>query len=231
MVGIALGLFLQLTGVNALNMFSTRIFTKINANMKEPAFKANFATELIGYSFCAASALSLVIMQRFSRKQVYVVGQSVVVLFLAGVVGSIHFEQGVLCLICILGVVITAMSTINPAHWVYVPEILNDRQFSFVCTIHYMAGILLSIGTEPLVKYLHPEGAFTVFLSISALAILFITLCFKDTQGLTDMEKKQLYSPCSWNLPHQAISSDSSSTEIDLETQSADLSSDTIHAL
>ena len=56
-----------------------------------------------------------------------------------------------------------------------------------------------------------------MFGTISALAIVFIAVCMKDTHGLTDVEKKQLYFP---KDDSNKTRSDSLSAESELETGS-----------
>lgn len=120
-------------------------------------------------------------------------GYFLITLFLAGVIASIHLDHALMCLLSILGTVATAMTTLNPVTWVYMPEVLNDKQFSFACTVHYLGGMLLSTTTEPLVTYLEPAGAFAVFGGISAAMLLFVVLFVRETSGLSDIEKKNLY--------------------------------------
>ena len=125
----------------------------MNTNMANPEFTASYATYLIGVTFFLSALLSLVLVQRLQRKTLLVGGYSCISLSVSWFIYSIHIDNALMCLISILCSVVIAMSALNPVTWVYMPEVLNDKQFSFVCTLHYVAGILLTVTTEPLVDY------------------------------------------------------------------------------
>ena len=82
-----------------------------------------------------------------------------------------------------------------PVHWIYIPEILNDAQFGAVVTTHYLNGIYISLCTEYFIEYLRPEGTFLMFATITTLGGVFMAMFVKETQGLSDKEKKSLYYP------------------------------------
>ena len=76
--------------------------------------------------------------------------------------------------------------TIGGLLWIYVPEILEDKQLGFVSSFHYLNGVVISIISEPMFKYLRPEGTFMVFSIITFLVFIFILIFVKETKGLTD---------------------------------------------
>ena len=75
----------------------------------------------------------------------------------------------------------------------YLTEILNDAQFSLAMIASYLGGIEISLVSEYMMKYLKPEGTFLVFSGITFLSIFFYGFVVKETKGLTDVQKKQLY--------------------------------------
>eukprot|EP00356_Strombidium_inclinatum_P010695 CAMPEP_0170485480 /NCGR_PEP_ID=MMETSP0208-20121228/4748_1 /TAXON_ID=197538 /ORGANISM="Strombidium inclinatum, Strain S3" /LENGTH=168 /DNA_ID=CAMNT_0010759157 /DNA_START=1185 /DNA_END=1691 /DNA_ORIENTATION=+ len=83
---------------------------------------------------------------------------------------------------------------IAPTHWIYVPEILTDAQFGFVATIHYLNGVELSLATEYMVNAFNPEGDILFHCLVTFAGIFFVYFVVKETTGLTDRQKKQLYS-------------------------------------
>jgi len=97
------------------------------------------------------------------------------------------------------------MATINTTiqvflagvHWVYIPEITNDTQFGFVTTIHYSAAVLISGTVEYQIEFMTVAGTFMYFAGINFLGFLFLSKYVKETQGLTDKQKKRLYIPSS----------------------------------
>lgn len=61
--------------------------------------------------------------------------------------------------------------------------------------LHYSASGIVAAIVEPLVGLTGAAGLYYVLGSLSLAACLFVTFCFKETMGLTDKEKKELYYP------------------------------------
>ena len=80
-------------------------------------------------------------------------------------------------------------------HWVYIPEITNDTQFGFAATIHYSTAVWLSATMEYQMKFMSAAGTFLYFAAINFAAFFFMVRYVKETQGLTDKQKKRLYIP------------------------------------
>lgn len=104
-----------------------------------------------------------------------------------------------------------AALAVAPVYWVVVSEITSDRQFAAACAFHYANGILLSVDTEYLIKYMGPDGMFLVYAGATFGATLFYIFVLKETQGLTDREKKELYLP-------NGLASEKDYKDVDLET-------------
>ena len=108
---------------------------------------------------------------------------------------SIEYEQGYLSIITMLLVVVIIQIFLGGTHWVYIPEVLNDAQFGFVLTFHYSNAILISLTLEYMIKYLGVQGTFLYFSFINFLGFCFIWAFLRETKGLSDKEKKELYIP------------------------------------
>jgi hypothetical protein len=83
----------------------------------------------------------------------------------------------------------------HAVHWIYLPEVLNDTQFGFIATMHYIGGMEVAIVTEFMVKWWKAEGTFLFLSLITFVGSTFFIFIVKETSGLTDKEKKQLYWP------------------------------------
>ena len=81
------------------------------------------------------------------------------------------------------------------AHWVYVTEILSDIQFGFVSTVHYLNGVEVSVATEYMLNSWLPQGTFLFYGIITLIGFFTVFLFVKETKGLSDTQKKQLYLP------------------------------------
>ena len=111
----------------------------------------------------------------------------------------------------------------------YLPEFLTDQQFGFVSTFHYSNGILLALTTEYMVDSLGPAGTFLLFTFITGFGFVFILFNVKETQNLTDRQKKQLYRP---KGPQLSIGggkiTDEQSVEIELDESAPSQKYDTV---
>jgi len=58
-----------------------------------------------------------------------------------------------------------------------------------------MNGVELSLATEYMIEYMKPEGTFLFYSIIAFLGLFFVIYVLKETQGLTDKQKKELYLP------------------------------------
>ena len=82
------------------------------------------------------------------------------------------------------------MGILGACMHIYVPEICNDTQCGFAFTMHYVSGIEVTATTEWLVYQLKPEGTFILYSVINFLLFIFFFKNMKESQGLTDKEKK-----------------------------------------
>ena len=118
---------------------------------------------------------------------------------MAGALGMIalflHLRNGIVCMIFMSMFQVAYQITMNAVHWVYVPEILSDTQFGFVATIHYLNGVELALVSEYMIEYMRPEGTFLFYASITFIGLFFFMYLVKETSGLSDKQKKQLYFP------------------------------------
>lgn len=56
--------------------------------------------------------------------------------------------------------------------------------------------VILSLVTEPLMdSKLHPSGVFYLLAFFSFCGVFFVYFWFKETMGLTEKQKKSVYSP------------------------------------
>ena len=70
--------------------------------------------------------------------------------------------------------------------WTYVGEILTDTQFGFVASVHYSGGVLVSLDSEWMMKYLRPDGTFMTYTVVTFLGYVFMLIYLKETNGLSD---------------------------------------------
>jgi len=79
--------------------------------------------------------------------------------------------------------------------WIYQPEVLNDNQLGVTAGSFYIFGIVVSLVQEYMVDSLGVDGTFFLFAFTSFLGIFYLAIFLKESKGLTDREKKELYYP------------------------------------
>jgi hypothetical protein len=62
-------------------------------------------------------------------------------------------------------------------------------------TFHYLNGMEISLISEYLIEYLGASGTFLFFSGMNFIGFIFVFFFVKDTTGLSDKQKKELYMP------------------------------------
>jgi len=188
---------IQMSTINVLNMYCNRIFTVINADT--PAGQkvlANSATQVFGVAGFLAVIVSPLIQKRFRyRIPVLRVGQIAITISLLGLAASIFYRQGYWALAFIILFNPSYQWGIASLHWVIISEVSSDVQFGFISFTHYSNAVLLSLTTEYMMNGWGAEGMFAFFAGLNVAGYFFVTYCMRETQGLSDKEKKALYLP------------------------------------
>lgn len=104
------------------------------------------------------------------------------------------FDIGIVIMMCIF--IWLYANTTGPIAWVYSAETCTDIGLG-VCLLTLWAVVLLEVLTVPTLMNtaLETSGVFFLFSVFSAIAAVFIYVFLKETRGLTDKEKRSLYSP------------------------------------
>ena len=80
---------------------------------------------------------------------------------------------------------------------IYLPEITQDDQFGFIMTWHYLNGAEISLATESMVTSMGPSGTFLFYCVVTLCGFFAMWAFVKETQGLSDSQKKTLNHPFS----------------------------------
>ena len=89
-----------------------------------------------------------------------------------------YFSYAYLAVSCLAFFEIVVGLTVGGIHWIYIPEITTDIQFGFVASVHYLNGVLISVVSESMFKYLRPEGTFLYYTLISLAFLIFDFIYF-----------------------------------------------------
>lgn len=80
--------------------------------------------------------------------------------------------------------------------WLYVPEVCVDAGTGLAVAAQFINLTLISFTFEFMMNSaLEVHGSIWYFAGLTSIGFLFVLLFVRETRGLTDLEKKTLYSP------------------------------------
>ena len=175
-------------------MYSNRIITIMNEGVApKNKVNGNLGTQILGVTSFFVTLASLYTINRFKRKDLMIAQAIGLILCLNGAGVATMMKNSIGTLVFIIGH--NYVVNLTAVFWIYMPEVLNDNQLGVAATVFYINGILLSAITEYLISLFGVDGVFYIFEISQILALFFIQMRIKDTTGLTDHQKKQLYYP------------------------------------
>lgn len=125
MVGIALALFQQLTGINAVIFYSNDIFTKGQTGYNSEK-AAKIGTMLVGVINWGSALIAIPLLTRFGRKTLLIFGQigMGISLLILGILAIKEVNLGIK-VFTLLFVAFFELS-IGPILWLYAAEIMTE---------------------------------------------------------------------------------------------------------
>lgn len=161
---------------------------------------------------------STYIIYRFPRRWLYLRGQFAIAIILALLAYCTYARRGYACMVMIVFFELIQANSIGGLHWIYIPEILTDVQFGFVASFHYFNGVEIAFASEWMIKYLEPDGLFLFYCIITSLGFVFMVFFLKETNGLSDKQKKELYMPKKYRDKTLHYSVEGDGREIQMDT-------------
>ena len=80
--------------------------------------------------------------------------------------------------------------------WLYIPEVTVDAASGFAAGAQFINAVLLTFTFEFMINSpLKLYGSIWFFCALTFLGFIFCLFFARETQGLTDLQKKTLYSP------------------------------------
>jgi SP family arabinose:H+ symporter-like MFS transporter len=112
---------------------------------------------------------------------------------LIGLATSIQLKNGLMAVVFLILWNPAYQWSIASIHWVVIGSVSSDVQFGFISGVHYTNAIILSWTTEYMMQGWGAQGMFYFFAVINFIGYFFVSICMKETNGLSDKEKKALY--------------------------------------
>jgi SP family arabinose:H+ symporter-like MFS transporter len=184
-LAISVGLFNQLSGINAILYYSNYIFSAAGFSSHSAALQ----TVGIGFVNLLATILGMGLIDKLGRKTLLMIGALGMVLALSsvGFVFQTHTHQNLLVWLLVLFILFFAVSQ-GSVIWVFIAEVFPSRVRSKGQSIgsssHWIANAIIA-GTFPLIAARSQAIPFFFFALMMALQFIVVLLVYPETKGRT----------------------------------------------
>jgi SP family arabinose:H+ symporter-like MFS transporter len=186
-IGIILAVFQQITGINTIMYYAPKIF----ANVGQSNDTALMQTILIGGTNLIFTLVAMVLIDRFGRRMLIIIGSSGMTLMLAGlsVLFLTNHTTGVLVLFFILGYIAFFAASLGPALWVVAAELfpnrLRSKGMSVAIVALWIACTIVTITFPIMLEKLSGGITFLIFALICLANLLYVWRFVPETKGKT----------------------------------------------
>ena len=191
-------LFNQQSGITCILLYGNRLLVQMQEQGGAEEFPISpvQGTYIIGAAILFFAILVFFYIERIGRKPIMVAGQFFMSLFLFLGGLAVKNSWNMISFVMILLYLGAFMLSTGPIAWVYIPEVCVDAGSGLAVASQFMNATLLSFTFEYMINSeLQVYGTFWYFSGMCFLGLLFVVFIVKETRGLTDLEKKTLYTP------------------------------------
>ena len=191
-IGCFINVSQQMTGINALILYSTQIF-KDNSDGDQNA--AILDTTLFGILNLVATLFAGQVLKKFGRKTILLFGGLGMSACIAVISTLYYLDLGsyerfpIFVYIAVFGL------SYGPIVYVFTAEILPDIGVGIANLVNWLGTFLVAQFYEPLQKMTGTGLTFGVFGVYSVISSLVIMCKVKETRGLTPVEINDIYNP------------------------------------
>ncbi len=186
-IGIILAIFQQITGINTIMYYAPKIF----ANIGQANNLALLQTIAIGGTKLIFTLVAMLLIDRFGRKFLIVVGSAGMTLMLCGLslLFFMKMTSGILVLLFILGYIAFFAASLGPAIWVVATELfpnrLRSKGMSIAIIALWMACTVVTIVFPIMLEKLSGGLTFLIFALICLANMIYILKYVPETKGKT----------------------------------------------
>ncbi len=186
-IGIVLAVFQQITGINTIMYYAPKIF----ANVGQTDDSALLQTIFIGGTNLFFTVVAMVLIDRFGRKLLIIVGSAGMMIMLAGL-SMLYFYQmteGIMVLVFILGYIAFFAASLGPALWVVAAELfpnrLRSKGMSIAIVALWIACTIVTIAFPVMLEQLSGGVTFMIFALICLASLIYVWRYVPETKGKT----------------------------------------------
>jgi MFS transporter, SP family, arabinose:H+ symporter len=191
-LAIAIGIFNQFSGVNAILYYSNDIFARAGFNK----LSSDLQTVAIGFSNLLFTVIAMSVIDRLGRKKLLLIGAAGTASCLAGVAAIFATGTGEHLLVWLLvGFIGFFAFSQGAVIWVYLSEVFPNRVRakgqSLGSFTHWIMNAIIS-AVFPGLAALSRPAPFAIFAAITAVQFFVVLFVFPETAGVTleAMQKK-----------------------------------------
>jgi SP family arabinose:H+ symporter-like MFS transporter len=184
-VGFGLAVFVQLSGINTIIDYAPKIFATAGWKLDAGLF-ATFGLGLVNF---AATWVSILIVDRFGRRPLYIIGSAGMTIALLGLAtaGMIGHFSGFTVLLLIILFLVFFSSCVGPVFWTYMSEIFPNRirgtALSVPVFTQWVFNALIVLVFPAMLKHLSTAVSFGILTVFSLGQLLFTMKYMKETKG------------------------------------------------
>lgn len=192
LIGVGLMFFQQLSGVGIVTSYATTVFGM--TGIAGPTGAA-LLTVGVGVTDFMATFAAVILLDRFGRKPIFLIGIAVTVVCL--IVLAIGFAElnllatfGHWVVVCSLFIYMAAFSlSLGPVSGLIVSEIYPQRvrgvAMGLVIVANWLCQIVTALSFPSLIASLGPTATFSIYAAVGATGFLFCYFLVPETKGLT----------------------------------------------
>jgi SP family arabinose:H+ symporter-like MFS transporter len=184
-LAIAMGMFNQLSGINAILYYLNDIFSSAGFSHMSSSGQA----VVIGFTNLVATLIAMAVIDHIGRKKLLLIGSAGMVFCLGGVAHLFwRHEQSAALLGLLVGFIIFFAISQGAVIWVYISEIfpnkVRSRGQSVGSSAHWITNAIIA-GVFPLVAARSNALPFVAFAAMMALQFVLVLLIWPETKGAT----------------------------------------------
>jgi len=193
-IGSLLGIFSQISGVNAVLFYAPEIFKATGVEFESSLLQSTF----IGLVFIVFSFVPMVLVDRVGRKKILIVGVSCMATALAVIstLFIINRSNSIAILIAVLCYVAAYAASIASITWVMLSELFPNRIRAEAMSVAnfclWSANTILTLTFPILVEKFGIQTPFIVYTCVCVIIVIFVWLFIPETKGksLEQIEKE-----------------------------------------
>ncbi len=184
-LAVSIGLFNQLSGINAILYYSNFIFASAGFSSSSAALQ----TVGVGLVNLLATFLGMSLIDKLGRKTLLLIGALGMTVALSGVawIFYTHMHQAVLVWFLVLFIIFFAISQ-GSVIWVYIAEIFPSRVRSKGQSVgsssHWIMNALIA-GAFPFIAASSQAAPFAFFAAMMLLQFITVLIAYPETKGRT----------------------------------------------